>query len=125
MYRFEANSPSLHVSGLAAPWGMSIRCAGEIGAGSVWVIEQLLATALKVDHSQADLDLREATLLDDSIVRVLGEADQALSAVGGALSIRVQEQQARLFQAARMDRVLDLQIDPEPSEDGAGALRCA
>lgn len=67
---------------------VSIAPVGEIDAGTVGPLSDLLHDALLTGAHEVDLDLAEVTFMDTAAIEVLQAARESLESVGGHLCLR-------------------------------------
>lgn len=68
---------------------------GEIDAGSVDQLSDMLHGALRAGAHEVDVDLRHVTFMDTTALRVLKNARESLSSAGGYLCLRNPQAQVR------------------------------
>ncbi len=68
---------------------------GEIDAGSVDQLDELVRSALCGGAHEIDVDLRDVTFMDTTALRVLQQAREVLTSSGGYLCLRNPQPQVR------------------------------
>jgi anti-sigma B factor antagonist len=120
-------NPKLQTPSFAAP-----RHEDDLGAVTVVLTGELdMATAPRVDHQlrraegearHVILDLRRLEFIDSSGLHLIMAAQTRIREAGGRLSIlRAQPHVHRIFQAARLDKLLEI-VDQPPAATGRSVI---
>jgi anti-anti-sigma factor len=113
LFQIDVEAPGLNISGAIDPWGLVIRCEGEIDISNLDALRTLLHAAKELEISQVHLDLRGVAFFDGSLVQLLLQtlAGMIKAKRDATLTLQVLPEQLRPFRLGGAHRALRFYCD--------------